>query len=326
MKAIECTKYGMPEVLQIKEVEKPAYKDHEVLIKVYATSVTSADCIMRRADSISSRLILGLIKPRKKIQGLELSGEIEAVGKNVTRFKRGDQVFGFTGFNLGAYAEYCSLPEKASLTEKPRNMSFNEAASIVDGATTALFFLQDKGKIAKGKKVLIIGASGGIGTSAVQLAKYFGAEVTGVCSSGNLELVQSLGADTVIDYTKEDFTKNGKKYDIIFDTVGKSTFSKCKKSLSEDGRYLVTVMNVTRILQTIFTGIRKRGKKAIFAMSIEKSDSLIFIKKRIEEGSLKPVIDRQYSMEQVSEAHRYVEKGHKKGNVVIIVSNPILNS
>src|SRR4051812_30843034 len=208
MKAIICTKYGSAEVLQIKEVEKPCCRENEVHIKVHATSVTAADCMMRRGDSPGSRLILGLLKPRKKIQGLELSGKIVSVGKLVTHFKTGDDVYGFTGFVLGAYAEFCSLPENASLVEKPVNLSFREAAAIVDGATTALFFLRDKGNIRQSHKVLIIGASGGIGTSAVQLAKYFGAEVTGVCSTANVDLVKSLGADKVIDYTKEDFAKN----------------------------------------------------------------------------------------------------------------------
>jgi NADPH2:quinone reductase len=300
-------------------MNKPCCKENEVLIKLHATSVTSADCMMRRADSFGSRLILGLLKPRKKIQGLELAGEIEYTGKMITRFKTGDKVYGFTGFSLGAYAEYCCLPEKASLVEKPMNLSFKEAAAVVDGSTTALFFLRDKGNIRQGQKVLIIGASGGIGTSAVQLAKYFGTEVTGVCSTSNIPLVKSLGADKVIDYTKEDFTKNKEKYDIIFDAVSKSSFSKCRKSLAKNGRYLVTVMSPTRILQTVFTKIFSR-KKVIFAMSIEKTEALKFIRKLIEEGSVKPIVDRTYAMEQISEAHRYVEAGHKKGNVVIVIT------
>jgi NADPH:quinone reductase-like Zn-dependent oxidoreductase len=318
MKAIICAKYGKPDVLQVKEIEMPKLRDNEILIKVFATSVTTADCMMRRADTLSSRLILGLTKPKKTIQGLELAGEIETIGKQVTHFKKGDLVFGFTGFSLGAYAEFCCLPEKASVAEKPINMSFEEAAAIVDGATTALFFLRDKGKIKKGQKVLIIGASGGIGTSSVQLAKYFGAEVTGVCSTSNVDLVKSLGADMVIDYTKEDFTKSGKRYDIIFDTVSKSSFSNCKNSLSENGCYLVTVMSFTRIFQTLLTRIIG-SKRVIFALSIEKSEALRFIKKLIEEGKLKSVIDRRYTMEQISDAHSYVEIGHKKGNVVISI-------
>ncbi|HMK53451.1 MAG TPA: NAD(P)-dependent alcohol dehydrogenase [Methanobacteriaceae archaeon] len=320
MKAIVCTEYGPPDVLQLKEVTKPVPKDNEVLIKVYATTVTTADGMMRRGESIISRIILGLRKPRKKfkIPGLELAGEIEETGKDVKRFMKGDQVYGFTGFGPGAYAEYKCMPEEGSLVTKPTNMTHEEAAAVVDGASTALFFLKDKAHIQSGEKVLINGASGSIGTFAVQLAKYFGAEVTGVCSTANLDLVKSLGADKVVDYTKEDFTRNGETYDIIFDTVGKSSFSRCKGSLKENGRYIVTVMELAPILQTIWTKVIG-NKKVIFNMSIDKTEALVFIRELIEAEKLKPVIDRHYPLEQTAEAHKYVEKGHKKGNVVINV-------
>ncbi len=322
MKAIVYTEYGSPDVLELKEVAQPVPKDNEVLIRVHATTVTTADSMMRRGESMVSRIILGLRKPRKKfkIPGLELAGEIESIGKDVKRFRKGDQVYGFTGFGPGAYAEYKCMSEEGSLVLKPTNMAYEEAAAVVDGASTALFFLKEKANIQSGEKVLINGASGSIGTFAVQIAKYFGAEVTGVCSSANVELVKSLGADKVIDYTQEDFTRNGEKYDIIFDTVGKSSFSHCKDSLNKNGRYLVTVMGLTPILQTLWTRVIG-SKKVIFAMSVEKTESLIFIKELIEAGKLKPVIDRQYPLEQIAEAHRHVEKGHKKGNVVITVGN-----
>jgi len=320
MKAIVYTEYGPPDVLQLKEVAKPTPNDNEVLIKVYATTVTTADGMMRRGESLVSRIILGLRKPRRKfrIPGLELAGEIEETGKDVKRFRKGEQVYGFTGFGPGAYAEYKCMSEEGSLVIKPTNMTYEEAAAVVDGASTALFFLKDKADIQSGEKVLINGASGSVGSFAVQLAKYFGAEVTGVCSTANLELVKSLGADKVIDYTKEDFTRNYEAYDIIFDTVGKSSFSRCKGSLKKNGRYVVTVMGLVPLVQTLWT--RMIGsKKVIFTMSVEKTEALVFIKELIEAGKLIPVIDRHYPLEQIAEAHRYVENGHKKGNVVITV-------
>lgn len=320
MKAIVWTKYGSPDVLQLAEIEKPTPKDNEVLIRVCATTVTAAESMMRRGEPRWGRLILGLGKPRKRfrIPGTELAGEVEAVGKNVKRFQKGDQVFGFTGFGLGAYAEYTCMPEKGSLAIKPTNTSYEEAAAAVDGATTALFFLRDKGKIQRGEKVLIIGAAGSIGTYAVQLARHFGAEVTGVCSSENSELVTSLGADQVIDYTKEDFTQNRDAYDIIFDTVGKSSFTQCKRALKRHGRYLPTtgLQNNFLMLWTAITG----DKKVITGMSVEKNESLFLLKELLETEKLKPVIDRCYPLAQITEAHRYVDTGHKKGNVVISVA------
>lgn len=320
MKAVVCNEYGSSDVLSLTELEKPIPSDNEVLIKVYATTVTPADSLMRRGDSLIGRIILGLRRPRKKykIPGLELAGEIEDVGKRVKLFKRGDQVYGFTGFEPGAYAEYKCMSENASLTLKPSNMDYGGSAAVVDGASTAMFFLKEKANIQKGEKVIINGASGSIGTFAVQIAKYFGAHVTGVCSTGNLELVKSLGADKVIDYTKEDFTRSNEKYDIIFDTVGKSSFSQCKGVLNKKGRYLVTIMGIKPIVLTILTRFTG-GKRVIFGMSVEKTKSLIFIRKLIEAGKLKPVMDRCYPLEKISEAHDYVENGHKRGNVIITV-------
>lgn len=319
MRAVVYTEYGVPEVLQIQEVEKPTPKNNEVLIRVHATSVTAACCMVRKGEPRWGRVILGLTKPSRRIIGTELAGEIVTVGSAVTRFKPGDQVYGFTGFSLGAYAEYTCMKETASLAVMPAGLSYEEAAAAVDGATTALFFLRDKAKIQTGQKVLINGASGSIGTYAVQLAKYFGAHVTGVCSGKNTELVTSLGADRVIDYTKEDFTRTGDTYDIIFDTVGKSSFAQSQRALTPNGCYVPTVgliINNLQMLRTSITG----GKRVIMGMSVEKSAHLVFIKNLIESGQLKIIIDRCYPLEQIAEAHRYVESGHKQGNVIITVA------
>jgi len=325
MKAIVYTKYGPPDVLQLKEVAKPAPRDNEVLIRVHATSVTAADYRIRSFTVsigfwLPTRIALGLIGPKRTIPGVELAGEIEAVGKDVKLFKEGDQVFGIDYRGFGAYAEYVCRSEEGALAIKPANMSYEEAATVPHGALSALFFLRDKGHIQSGQKVLIYGASGGVGTAAVQLARYFGAEVTGVCSTTNLELVKSLGADKVIDYTKEDFTKNGKTWDIVFDTVGKTSFSRCKCSLKQKGVYLLTVFDFPQIVQMLWTSMTG-GKKVICAIATEKAEDLIFIKELIEAGKIISAIDKRYPLEQTAEAHRYAEKGHKKGNVVITLEH-----
>ena len=319
MKAIVCTKYGPPEVLEFKEVKKPTPKDNEILIKVYASTVTSGDVRLRSFTWASwfwlpGRIMYGFTKPRRNIPGNELAGEIESVGKNITQFMKGDKIFGIvweTSFGL-SNAEYICLPEKC-LTTKPANMAYEEAASVPIGGLTALVLLR-KGKIQSGQKVLILGASGSVGTFAVQLARYFGAEVTGVCNTTNIEMVKSLGAHKVIDYTKEDFIKNGQTYDIIFDAVMKSSFSQCKSSLIPRGVFITVDYPLLQALWTSIVGSRK----VVFGIANRIEDLTLF-KELIEAGKLKSVIDRCYPLEQTAEAHRYVETGHKKGNVVITV-------
>jgi len=327
MKAILNTKFGPPDLLQLGDVEKPVPKDNEVLIKIHATTVSTGDCNARdftfapKGFQLPARLfIFGITKPRINILGTELAGEIEAVGKDVKLFKVGDQIYGTPGMGMGVHAEYKCLPEDATLAIKPANLSYEEAAAVPFGAHTALFYLRDKGNIKAGQKILINGASGSIGTFAVQLAKYYEAEVTGVCSTANLEMVKSLGADKVIDYTTQDFIKSGETYDLIFDVVGKTSFSRCKGSLKQKGIFLPCIMDLKELIQILWTSMTG-GKKVKGGVAIERTEDMVFIKELIETGKLKPVIDRRYPLEQTAEAFKYVEKGHKKGNVVITVEH-----
>jgi len=326
MKAIVHTEYGPPDELQLKEVEKPVPKDNEVLVKIHATTVTSSDCNIRNLTFVPKlfwlpmRLQFGLLKPRNNVIGFDLAGDVEAAGKDVTRFKEGDQVFGTTEPAYGAHAEYVCLPQDGVLTTKPANVTHEEAATFPVIANTALHFIRDLGNVQAGQRVLINGASGGIGTFAVQLAKYYGAEVTGVCSTTNLELVRSLGADKVIDYTQQDFTTTGQTYDVIFDAVGKSSFSRCRDSLKEEGVYLVTIPKLAVLLQTVWTS-KIGSKKVKMEGAPAKLENLVFLRELIEAGKLRTVIDRRYPLAQTAEAFRYVETGHKRGNVVVTVEH-----
>ncbi|MBI5965912.1 MAG: NAD(P)-dependent alcohol dehydrogenase [Chloroflexi bacterium] len=326
MKAIVWTKYGSPDVLQLRKIAKPTPKANEVLVKIHATTVTAGDCEVRNLKMpilirLPTRMFAGIRKPKRiTILGQELAGEIEVIGKDVKRFKTGDQVFGTTGLGFGAYAEYICLPEESAmgvLVTKPANMTYEEAASVPTGGLEALHFIR-KGNIQRGEKVLIIGAGGSIGTYAVQLAKYFGAEVTGVDSSSKLNMLRSIGADHVIDYTQEDFTRNGESYDVIFDVPGKSSFSGSIRSLKQNGRYLLANPGLSHMLQGSWTSMRS-GKKVMFGAAGQTTKDLIFLKDLIETGKIKAVIDQRYPLEQIAEAHKYVEAGHKKGNVVIAI-------
>jgi NADPH:quinone reductase-like Zn-dependent oxidoreductase len=326
MKAIVYTEYGPPDVLQLKEIAKPTPKDNEVLIKVRAATVTAGDVNIRGFTFVPPgfgplpRLMFGLGKPKRTILGTELAGEVEAVGKDVKLFKKGDQVFGIDSNSLGAYAEYACRPEKGALSIKPVNATYEEAVAIPFGAGTALYFLRDLAKIQPGQKILINGASGGVGAYAVQLAKYYGAEVTGVCSTTNMDLVKSLGADKVIDYTKEDFRTNGETYDIIFDTVvGKTSFSGCRNSLKQNGLYLAVAGGPREMFQMLWTSM-SGGKKVSAGSPPERKEELAVLRELVEAGKIKPVIDRKYPLEETAEAHRYVDTGRKRGSVVIVIA------
>lgn len=323
MKAIEYERYGPPDVLELKERPKPTPKDNEVLIRTYSTTVTAGDCRVRSLQmpvgfGLIARLVLGVSKPRQPILGAELAGKVESAGKAVTQFKVGDPVFAFTGARLGCYAEYKCMPEDGAIVLKPANLTFDEAAAMSSGGTTALDFFR-RAELKSGERVLVNGASGGVGTAAVQLAKHFGADVTGVCSTANTELVRSLGTNHVIDYTKQDFTENGETYDVIVDTAGTAPFSRSKASLREGGRLLLVLSGLPDILQVPWVSMTSR-KKVIAGPAAGRTEDLRFLAKLAAAGEFKPVIDRRYSFAQITEAHRYVDTGRKKGNVVITMA------
>lgn len=324
MKAAVYERYGPPEVVQIREVAKPVPKDDEILIRVHATTVTSGDARMRafRVEPIfwlPYRLFMGITKPKNRILGMVFAGEVEAVGKDVARFKPGDQVFGHGIF--GGHAEYKAIRETAAVARKPRNLSYEEAAAIPFGASAAFHFLKKAG-IGSGRKVLVNGASGGVGVQAVQLARHLGAEVTGVCGPGNLELVKSLGAEKIIDYTKEDFTQTGETWDIILDTLGTTSFSRCKGVLAPEGRHVFLVTGLRENLQALWTSVRG-GRKVIVGVAPDDQRVMETIRELAEAGTLRPVIDRRYPLERIAEAHAHVDGGHKQGSVVVTLEHLI---
>jgi len=320
MRAIIYTEYGPPEVAKLMEVEKPTPKEKEVLIKIFATTVNRTDCGFRSAEYFIVRFFSGLLRPKNKTLGNEFAGQIEAIGKNVTSFKVGDKVFGYNDIKFGAHAEYMIMAENEAITTMPKNLTYEEAAPITEGGHYALCNLR-AAKIKSGQKILINGASGAIGSAAVQLAKYFGAEVTGVCDTKNVELIKSLGADAVIDYTKQDFTKTNQTFDIIFDAVGKSAFRQCKPILNKRGIYMSTELgknseNIFLALTTPLLG----GKKVLFPIPTITKEDVVFLKELVETGKYKPVIDRRYTLKQIVEAYKYVETGQKTGNVLITLT------
>jgi NADPH:quinone reductase-like Zn-dependent oxidoreductase len=319
MKAIVCTKYGSPDVLELRDVPMPEPGDDEVRIRIMAASLGPAACAFRKGEPFIVKLIYGLKRPKHAILGTELAGVVDAVGGSVRQFRVGDRVFGLSATTSGAHAEYKCLPESRPLVVMPDGMSFAEAAAICDGTPTALTFLRDKACVRAGQKVLVNGASGAVGLAAVQLAKHYGAEVTGVCSGANAELVLGCGADFVVDYAKEDFTRNGQCYDVIFDAIGKRTYGACKRSLTAHGVYMSTVPSMSILFGVVATLLSK-GRKARFATAglVQTKANLEFIKELYAAGRLKTVIDRSYALEQVPDAHRYVDTGRKKGNVVIV--------
>jgi NADPH:quinone reductase-like Zn-dependent oxidoreductase len=320
MKAAVYERFGPPEVLFVKDIEKPVLKDNEVLVRVRATTVEKDDPLMRKMPGIN-----GIFKPKVKVLGLDFSGDVETVGKAVKFFKAGDPVFGNTGLNLGTCAEYVGVAEDGAIVHKPSNMSYEEIVAVTDGAITAIPFLREAGRISAGQKILINGASGTVGSAAVQMAVYFGAKVTGVCSTGNMEIVRSLGAEKVIDYTKEDFTELDEVFDIVFDAAGKSSFSKCRKILKEGGIYLTTIPAPSAILGALLPSAKGAKKAGFMATGLRqqniKAKDLAFLIEMIEAGKYRAIIDRTYPLEQIVEAHKYVERGRKKGSVVITISH-----
>lgn len=332
MKAIVCIEYGPPEVLQLKEAERPVPKSNEILVRVHATPVSFGDVLVRNLKAVSPRkfhmpflfwlfakIYFGFRKPRIAILGSEFAGKIEAVGKDVKRFKAGDPVFGYRGPSMGAYAEYLCMPESGVVAPKPANMTFEQAAAVPYGALMALSLLR-KQDIRPGQRVLVNGASGGIGPAVVQLAKHYGAEVTGVCGTPRLDYVKSLGADKVVDYTQEDFAASGKTYDVIVDILGKGSFSRVKRALKPNGRWLLVSFKTKKLWQMLWTSMAG-GRRVICALSSEKAEDLVSIKELIEAGKFKTIVDKCYPLAQAAEAHRYVEQGHKKGSVVITASD-----
>jgi len=332
MKAIVYTEYGPPDVLKLKEVEKPVPGDKEILVRIHATPVSFGDMLVRDLKAVTpkkfhmpllfwliAKVYFGIRRPRITILGSEFAGEIESVGKDVERFRKGDPVFGYRGQSMGAYAEYLCMPENGVLAPKPANMTYEQAAAVPYGAIMALSLLW-KVDLRAGQRVLVNGASGGIGPFVVQLARYYGAEVTGVCGTPRLDYVKSLGADHVIDYTREDFTASAETYDVIVDILGRGRFSRIKRSLTPNGRWLLVSFKTKKILQMLWTSLAG-GKKVICALSTEKAEDLVFIKELIEAGKIKAVIDQCFPLAQAAEAHRYVEQGHKKGSVVITVEH-----
>jgi NADPH:quinone reductase-like Zn-dependent oxidoreductase len=319
MRAVVHDRYGAPDVLRLEDVERPVPKDDEVLIKVNATTVCRTDCGLRSAKPFITRFFTGLRRPKRKILGIELAGDVEAVGAAVTEFEVGDHVFGVNGF--GAHAEFVCMRESAPLAHKPADMSFDQAAAVCDGASLALACLRTA-DLRKGRSILIYGASGSVGTAGVQLAKHFGADLTAVCNTKNLELVKSLGADEVIDYSQEDFTKNGKTYDVIFDAVGKHSFRRCRRSLKPGGIYVETDLGFLWHVPVLALLTRRIGDKRVtLGITRYTKEDVVFLKELVEAGKYRAVIDRRYPLEDVVEATEYVETGQKTGNVVLTVSS-----
>ncbi len=318
MQAAVYSQFGPPEVIAVQTVLKPKPKPNEIRVRVVATTVTAACGMMRRGDTLMARVVLGVFAPRRRFQlaGIEYAGVVDQLGSKVREWSIGDRVFGFAGFNAGAYGQYCCVPANGSIAPMPEGLDFGEAASLVDGPTTALYFLRDLAHIQPGERVAIAGASGSVGSAAVQVAKCLGAHVTGVCSSSNVELVHALGADDVVDYTKDDFTQRPQAYDVIFDAVTRSTFCKSYRSLAPGGRYLATVPRVGDYILTLLTKLGF-NRRVLCGMSTEKTEGLRVVREWVNQGVLRPVIERRYSLAQIAEAHRHVDTGRKRGNVVI---------